>query len=172
MLWTYLVLTISTGMEAAVVTSPLIILAQKWQRISSPKYPEKPQTQNNKSIISNISVDKQKQWSQCNITVILIFAQLEYILTSADTFRLLISCNRHWVFFSLSFVGTWRWLLAKLTTWNDKWLRSDNVLTCIQQSLLGLGVGSKLSSVYHHSPSHGRYTALKHTQSQISLRTF
>lgn len=29
----------STGMEAAVVTSPLIILAQKWHRISSLKYP-------------------------------------------------------------------------------------------------------------------------------------
>lgn len=30
----------STGIDAAVVTKPLIMLAQKWQRMSSPKYPE------------------------------------------------------------------------------------------------------------------------------------
>lgn len=36
-LQTHLVLTMSTGMEAAVVTRPLIMLAQKWQRILSEK---------------------------------------------------------------------------------------------------------------------------------------
>ena len=36
----YLVLAISTGMEAAVVTSPLIILAQKWRNIPSWNQPE------------------------------------------------------------------------------------------------------------------------------------
>lgn len=33
----HLVLTMSTGMEAAVVTRPLIMLAQKWHRILSEK---------------------------------------------------------------------------------------------------------------------------------------
>ena len=36
----YLVLAISTGMDAAVVTSPLIILAQKWRIIPSWNQPE------------------------------------------------------------------------------------------------------------------------------------
>lgn len=36
---THRVLTMSTGMEAAVVTSPLIMLAQKWHRMSSRKCP-------------------------------------------------------------------------------------------------------------------------------------
>lgn len=34
---THRVLTMSTGMEAAVVTKPLIMLAQKWQRMLSEK---------------------------------------------------------------------------------------------------------------------------------------
>lgn len=34
---THLVLTMSTGMEAAVVTRPLIMLAQKWHRTLSQK---------------------------------------------------------------------------------------------------------------------------------------
>lgn len=39
-LWvTHRVLAMSTGMEAAVVTRPLIMLAQKWHRMSSRKYP-------------------------------------------------------------------------------------------------------------------------------------
>ena len=36
----YLVLAISTGIDAAVVTSPLIILAQKWRNIPSLNQPE------------------------------------------------------------------------------------------------------------------------------------
>lgn len=35
----HLVLAMSTGMEAAVVTNPLIMLAQKWHRMLSWKYP-------------------------------------------------------------------------------------------------------------------------------------
>lgn len=36
-LQTHLVLTMSTGMDAAVVTRPLIMLAQKWHRMLSEK---------------------------------------------------------------------------------------------------------------------------------------
>lgn len=36
-LQTHRVLTMSTGMEAAVVTRPLIMLAQKWHRMLSEK---------------------------------------------------------------------------------------------------------------------------------------